>query len=172
ASPSGMVPVLHHRDAVVWDSLAIGEYCAEIAPELWPEERAARAWARAVAAEMHSGFRALRVALPMNTGRQRALVGGLPPEVAADAARITRIWEDTRDRFGADGPFLFGSRFTLADAMFAPVVIRFGGYEVALDGAAGAYAAAVRAHPLLERWHREAAAEPADWRLEKYESVS
>ncbi len=170
ATPSGLVPALHHDGAVIWDSLAIGEYCAELAPGLWPAERVARAWARAVAAEMHAGFRPLRVAMPMVLGRETA--PRVPaPDVAADIARIEAIWGETRRRFGAGGGFLFGATMGLADAMFAPVVARCLTYRPALSETSAAYCATVRAHPLVDRWYAEAAAEPLAWRLAKYETA-
>lgn len=154
-SPSGRVPCLHHGDLVVHDSLAICEYVNELAPaaQLWPADRAARARARAVAGEMHSGFAALRSNMPMN------LVAHLPgeghaPEALADAARVMEIWRGCRDE-AAGGPFLFGA-FSIADAMFAPVVTRFATYGVALDATCAAYAAAIEALPGMRAW-REAA---------------
>lgn len=168
-SPNGLVPYLEHREARIWESLAIGEYCAEIVPRLWPAERVARAQARAIAAEMHAGFRALRIALPMNLGRRRAGVGQTA-EVLKDIARIEAIWMTTLEIYG--GPFLFGVDFTIADAMFAPVVARFLSYEPALSGAARDYCEAVRAFPLVVRWYELAAEEPASWRLDKYESIA
>ena len=167
ATPTGLVPYLEHRGARIWDSLAIGEYCAELAPALWPADRIARARARSIAAEMHSGFRALRLAMPMNCGRDdRPLAGGITPEVAADIARIEAIWS------AAEGPYLFGADFTVADAMFAPVVSRLISYGVPTDQPSTGYRQAVRAHPLLVEWYRAAAAEPAAWRLDRYESVA
>ncbi len=166
-SPNGMVPYLEHRGARVWESVAIAEYCAELAPALWPADRAARAHARAVAAEMHAGFRGLRMAMPMNIGR--TFPGrGRTPEALADIARIEAIWAECVTAYG--GPFLFGPTFTLADAMYAPVVTRFLTWQPELSPATRAYMAAVRAHPLMERWHAEAAAEPAAWLLDKYEN--
>ena len=167
ATPAGLVPYLEHREAKVWESLAIGEYCAELAPSLWPAARIARARARSLAAEMHAGFRALRLAMPMNCGRDgRALAAGIAADVAADIARIEAIWSE------AEGPYLFGADFTAADAMFAPVVSRLLSYDVALDADARAYRDAARAHPLLVHWYGAAAAEPADWRLGRYESLA
>jgi glutathione S-transferase len=167
ASPNGMVPYLEHDGARVWESLAIAEYCAEIAPLLWPADRPARAQARAIASEMHAGFRGLRMAMPMNLGRsfpgQRRT-----PEALADIARIEAIWAEALAQHG--GPFLFGARFTLADAMYAPVVTRFITWQPELSTTSHAYMAAMRAHPLMERWYAEAAAEPEAWRLEKYEN--
>lgn len=166
-SPNGMVPYLEHRGARVWESVAIAEYCAELAPALWPSDRAVRAHARAIAAEMHAGFRAMRIAMPMNIGR--TFPGrGRTPEALADIARIEAIWAECVAAHG--GPFLFGATFTLADAMYAPVVTRFLTWQPDLSAATRAYMDAVRAHPLMERWHAEAAAEPAAWLLDKYEN--
>ncbi len=167
ATPNGLVPYLEHRGARIWESLAIGEYCAEQAPGLWPSEPILRAQARSVASEMHGGFRALRIAMPMNCGREaRPLAGGVPGEVAADIARIEAIWSE------AGGPFLYGASFGIADAMFAPVVSRLLSYAVPLGEPASAYRDRVRAHPLMQRWYDEAALEPAAWRLDKYETVA
>src|SRR5256886_1695424 len=121
-SPAGRVPILRDGDTVVWDSLAILEYLAERHPQLWPADPAQRAKARSVSAEMHSGFAKLREHMSMNT-RKRYPGKGRTPEVLADIARIDAIWAE------ATGPFLFGA-FTAADAMYAPVVLRFRTYEV------------------------------------------
>ena len=171
ATPSGLVPYLEHEGAEVWESLAIAEYCAERCaerggPHLWPAERVARARARSVAAEMHAGFRGLRTAMPMNLGRDFAGRGGTP-DALADIARVEAIWRECLDASG--GPFLFGPGFGAADAMFAPVAARLVTYRPQLGAAAAAYVAAVRAHPLVARWYDEAAAEPAEWLLPKYE---
>jgi glutathione S-transferase len=159
-SPSGRVPALKHNELTVWDSLAICEYLAETFPQakLWPEDKAARAVARAVSAEMHSGFAALRDHLPMNM-RSSFPNRGVTPEVQADINRITAIWRDCRKRFGADGPFLFGG-FTIADAMYAPVVSRFRTYKVELEEEAQAYTDAVWALPALQEWLTAAKNEP------------
>jgi len=167
-SPTGLVPCLEHQGALVWESIAICEYCAEFAPALWPEERVARAHARAIAAEMHAGFRGLRQNMWMNLGRDFS-GHGRTPDALADIARIERIWAETRARYGAGGPFLFGARFGAADAMYAPVVTRFLTWRPDLSAATLAYCAAVRAHPLMEEWYRAAAAEPADMTQEEYE---
>ncbi|WP_323991414.1 glutathione S-transferase C-terminal domain-containing protein [Nguyenibacter sp. L1] len=177
-SPNGLVPYLEHCGARVWESLAIGEYCAEIAPALWPRERAARAHARSIAAEMHAGFGALRAALPMNLGRVarplggQGLAGGLSDAVRGDVARIEAVLSETRAAFGGGGPYLFGGELTVADAMYAPVIARFLSYDVALSPVVAAYAASVRTHPLMVRWYDEAAREPEAWRLDRYESVA
>ncbi|HYZ31670.1 MAG TPA: glutathione S-transferase family protein [Crenalkalicoccus sp.] len=165
-TPSGLVPYLEHRGARIWESLAICEYCAEHAPGLWPEERRARAHARSIAAEMHAGFRALRQTMPMNLGREFPGRGRIP-EALSDIARIEAIWAEALAAHG--GPFLFGAHFGLADAMFAPVVTRFLTWQPELSAPSRAYVTAVRAHPLMQRWYAEAAAEPVSWLLAKYE---
>jgi len=166
-SPNGMVPYLEHRGARMWESLAIAEYCAEFAPALWPADRAIRAHARAIASEMHAGFRNLRMAMPMNLGR--SFPGrGRTPECLADIARIEAIWAEALAAHG--GPFLFGREFGLADVMYAPVVARFLTWQPDLAATSRAYCDAVRAHPLVARWYAEAAAEPAAWLLDKYEN--
>jgi len=170
-SPNGMVPYLEHDSARIWESLAIAEYCAEIFPGLWPAERPARAHARAIAAEMHAGFRALRIAMPMNLGRDYAGLGR-NTESLADIARIEQIWANTRAVFGGGGPFLFGAAFTAADAMFAPVAARFLTFQPPLSAVSIAYCAAVRAQSLVANWYDMAAKEPASWQLEKYESLT
>lgn len=171
-SPNGLVPYLEHCGARVWESLAIGEYCAEIAPSLWPRERAARAHARSIAAEMHAGFGALRAALPMNLGRvAQGLADGLSDAVRDDVARIEAILSETRAAFSAGGAYLFGDELTVADAMYAPVIARFLSYDVILSPVVAGYAASVRTHPLMVRWYDEAAREPNAWRLDRYESV-
>jgi len=170
-SPSGLVPYLEHEGARVWESLAIAEYCAEFNPALWPAARPARAHARSIAAEMHAGFRALRMAMPMNLGRDYSGLGQ-NPESLADIARIEAIWANTRAAFGAGGPYLFGEVFNAADAMFAPVVARLLTYAPPLSELAFDYCAAVRAQPLVANWYEMAAKEPASWQLEKYESLA
>ena len=166
-SPNGMVPYLEHRGARMWESLAIAEYCAEFAPALWPADRAIRAHARAIASEMHAGFRNLRIAMPMNLGR--TFPGrGRTPECLADIARIEAIWAEALAAHG--GPFLFGREFGLADVMYAPVVARFLTWQPELTATSRAYCDAVRAQPLVARWYDEAAAEPAAWLLDKYEN--
>ena len=171
ATPAGLVPYLEHDVARVWESLAICEYCAEFSPALWPAERVARAHARSIAGEMHAGFRALRLAMPMNLGRDDYAGLGHTQEALADVARIDTIWSGTRAAHGQGGPYLFGAGFGAADAMFAPVVARLLTYRPALSDAALAYCQAVRAHPLVAEWYDEAAREPADWLLPKYENL-
>ncbi len=156
-SPSGKVPCLIDHGLAVWDSLAIGEYLAEKAPQLLPADVAARATARAVTAEMHSGFQNLRGRMTMNI-RKDYTGHGHTPEVDADIARVVAIWNDCRKRFGGAGPHLFGS-FTLADAAFAPVCFRFKTYGVKPDGAAGEYLATMLANPWMKEWEAAALAE-------------
>lgn len=157
-SPAGRVPVLREDGLVVWDSLAICEYLAERFSEagLWPESRSARAIARSVSAEMHSGFQALRSSMPMNLRLRRA-AAALAPEVAADVNRVRAIWRGLLS--GArEGEYLFG-RFGIADVMYAPVVGRFRSYGVSLDGPEAAYAEAVWRHPAVAKWVAAASAE-------------
>jgi glutathione S-transferase len=159
-SPSGKVPALQHGEHLVWDSLAIGEYLAELYPSarLWPDEMKARSVARAVSAEMHAGFAPLRTHLPMNM-RSSFPDRGVTPEAQADINRITALWRDCRSRFGAGGEFLFG-HFTVADAMYAPVVSRFRTYKIALEDEAQRYADALWALPALQEWLVAARNEP------------
>lgn len=158
-SPSGRVPVLIHDDLTVWDSLAICEYLAETFPNYrWlPEDRVARAIARSVSAEMHAGFPQLRQHMPMDC-RSRLPGQGMAPGVQEDINRITTIWRDCRQKFGAEGNFLFGG-FTIADAMFAPVTCRFVTYGVKLDSVSVAYVEAVQALPAMQEWLAIASAE-------------
>lgn len=159
-TPAGLVPALRAGDLVIWDSLAIMEYVAERFPEkgLWPDDRGARAVARSVSAEMHAGFSSLRTVWPMNFARES--LGHLNSGgVARDIARIEAIWTSCRREYGVGGPFLFG-RFSVADAMYAPVVSRFHTYgPVALTDEASAYAEAIKALPSYQDWARGAAEE-------------
>jgi len=170
-SPNGLVPYLEHHGARVWESLSVCDYCAEQNPELWPEDRIARAHARSIAAEMHAGFRELRMAMWMNLGRDFSGLGRTPGALA-DVARIETLWADTRVRFGTGGPFLFGAAFSAADAMFAPVVSRFLTWQPELNATTLAYCQAVRAHPLVSAWYEAAAAEPAGWLVADYETAT
>lgn len=170
-SPSGLVPYLEHRGQRIWETLAICEYCAEIEPALWPADLAARTRARVICAEMHAGFRALRVAMPMVLNKT-ATGAGQTPESLADLARIEALWREARAEFGAGGPFLFGAAFNAADAMFAPVVARLLCYQPPLAAETRAYCDAVRAHPLVAQWYDAAAREPPGWRLAHYEAAS
>ena len=166
-SPSCRVPALEHGDTVIWESLAIAEYLAERFPgaRLWPERSQARAIARAVSNEMHAGFAALRTHMPMDVrGRYSAGRRVREPGVSEDIDRIVRLWADCRARFGEGGDFLFGA-FTIADAMYAPVVSRFITYAVELDQSAASYRDAVWRHPAMKEWAAAAQAEP--WVLEQ-----
>jgi glutathione S-transferase len=156
----GKVPVLIDGDIRVWETLAILEFLAEKFPAagLWPAEQAARAHARAAAAEMHSGFLPLRRHLPMNV-RRPVKVRALDQGAAADVARIDALWSECRSRFGAAGPFLFG-RFGAADAMYAPVVWRLHTYAVDVSPGARDYMAAVLALPASIEWREAARHEP------------
>ncbi len=163
-SPSGKVPALLTDGLVIWDSLAILEYLAEAHPDakLWPVERQARAVARAAAAEMHSGFAALREHCSMEL-LARTPMSTVPDLVGADVARIVALWRDCRRRFGASGPLLFGG-FTAADAMYAPVASRLRTYLPDLspygdDGTAQAYVDAIFALPAMAEWEAGACRE-------------
>jgi glutathione S-transferase len=152
ASPSGKVPLLIDGELQVADSLAIVEYLNERFPKagLWPGETAARAIARSVCAEMHSGFQALRMNMEMDIQANEPGKGHVP-EALADAARIQSVWSECRRRFGRGGPFLFGA-FGAADCFYAPVVFRFRSYGVALDENAMAYCDAMIAEPKVAKW--------------------
>lgn len=165
-SPAGKVPVLWSGDLMIWDSLAILEYVAERHPDkaLWPSDVRARAVARSVSAEMHSGFQPLREHCPMKILSQDPKPEH-PDAVVANIRRIVELWMDSRKRFGGDGPFLF-SRFSIADAMFAPVASRFRTYVADLgafgdDGTAAAYVDTILSLPAIEEWIRGARAEVA-----------
>ncbi len=158
-SPSGLVPLLvDHRGAKpvsVWDSLAICEYLAESYPSLWPRDPAARAVARSVSAEMHSGFRPMRMAMPMDLFAERPGEGLDADGVADDIRRIDSIFADCRGRFGSGGPYLFGA-FSIADAMFAPVASRFRTYRPTLSAPAAAYVATLLADAGFKAWETAA----------------
>lgn len=159
-SPTGKVPVLQHDDLTIWESIAICEYVAELAPDrgLLPQDVKARAVMRSVAAEMHAGFAALRQHFPMDC-RARIADRGTPAQVQADIDRILLLWRNCREQFGRDGDFLFGAPFTIADAMFAPVVSRFVTYGVPLDEVSQAYADRIWSLPAMQEWLSAAAAE-------------
>jgi glutathione S-transferase len=163
-SPTGRVPVLQHGELTVWDSLAICEYLAEITGRGLPAGREARAVARSVCAEMHSGFATLRNEWPLiATARRRTPI---TPGLAADIGRIDAIWNDCRLRFGSSGPWLLGD-YSMADAMYAPVVLRFNTYGASLSQTSSAYVATVLGDPALQKWLLAAKEEP--WTLAKYE---
>ena len=158
-SPSGKVPALLDDGVTVWESLAICEYLADKFPEkqFWPSDRVARAEARCVATEMHAGFAALRQHMSMNC-RKHLPGKGRTPEVLKDIARIGMLWNESRARFGAGGPFLFG-KFSIADAMYAPVALRFVTYDVELDPVSAAYVKTITALPAIQEWVTDARAE-------------
>jgi len=168
APSAGKVPVLWDGQAVVWDSLAILDYLADRVgrDRFWPRETAAAGLARSIVAEMHSGFAALRTALPFNLGRKGEPVA-IDAAVTADIDRVLTLWAEARARFGEGGPYLFGT-FGAADIAFAPVVLRLISYGVALPGFAQSYAAIIDEHPWIAAWRAEAAAET--WRIDSYES--
>jgi glutathione S-transferase len=158
-SSSFLVPRLVHDGVTVWDTMAIGEYLNEVRPDsgLLPSDRIARAHCRAVSGEIHSGFVNLRSALPMNLKakhRDFKVWAG----AQADVDRIVAIWGECLDRYG--GPFLFGARPTLADAMYAPVCTRFGTYDVELDERSTAYCDAIMSMPAMREWVAAAEREP------------
>jgi len=169
APSQGKVPILWDGDIVVWDSLAIVEYLNEKTGGtlFWPADEAARAMARSMAAEMHSGFAALRREHTMNT---RRIYPPSPPSeaVAAEIERLMEIWAQARARFGSDGEFLFGD-FGAADIMFAPVVTRFITYSLPAARFAHAYIKAVIEHPFMQDWL--AGAQEEDWVIEKFEGA-
>jgi glutathione S-transferase len=156
---SGKVPALIDGDVTIWDSLSIIEYVAEryLEARIWPDDRARRAHARSVSAEMHSGFMALRNECGMNLHRPVGAVV-LSPDARANVARVQQIWIECRERYGKLGPFLFGA-FGGADAMFAPVVHRFRTYAIEVAPEAQAYMDTMMALPAFQQWTREALAE-------------
>lgn len=158
-SPSGLVPCLHEGDVIVWDSTAIAGHLAERHPQMWPDDPAARAWARAISAEMHSGFAALRSEMAMCI-RERVDVRPWSKALDADITRVTRIFDESRRRFGAGGKFLCG-RLSIADCFFGPVAFRFRTYGVDLQGVTRAYVDALLAHPFMQEWETAALAETA-----------
>lgn len=158
-SSAGKVPVLIHNGMTVWESLAILETLVEIHPEVGglPKATADRSWSRSICAEMHAGFRALRTTLPMNC-RRKIDIGPLPAEPAADVQRVRSIWRECRKAHPGVGPFLFGA-FTIADAMFAPVVSRFETYGIHVGALEREYMDAILALPAMRAWIDDARAE-------------
>ena len=158
----GTVPTLIDGEVAVWETLAIAEHLHERHPDkgIWPADAGARAHARAVSSEMHAGFRALRNACPMNLGKRYA-ARDRGDEVAKDVARISAIWREARERFGAaaGGTFLYGA-FSAADAMYAPVATRLDTYAIGLDPVSRAYVDAVLEHAAYRHWLKGALAEP------------
>ncbi|MET3725892.1 glutathione S-transferase family protein [Sphingomonas trueperi] len=167
APSSGKVPILWDGDAVVWDSLAIVEYLNDKTGNtlFWPEDPAARAMARSMAAEMHSSFTALRSKHSMNV-RQVYPAAPVDADVAADLERIMELWAQARARYGSEEPFLFGA-FSAADIMFAPVVTRIVTYSLPVPRFAQSYMLAVLQHPFMQDWI--AGAQEEEWVIEKYE---
>lgn len=163
-SPGAKVPILKHKGITVWESLAICEFLAETYPsaKLWPADPVPRAHARSVSAEMHAGFEALRTNMPMDM-RASKPGKGMADGVQADIDRVSTIWRECRERYGKNGPYLFG-HFTMTDAMFAPVVSRFVTYGVKLDAASAAYRDAMWAMPAMKSWVEAAKREP--WTIE------
>jgi len=160
-SPTGRVPVLLDGELRIWDSIAICEYLSErVGGAGWPEDASARAVARAVSAEMHAGFAALRGNWSMQAV-SRNLDVPLTTQARADLERILTLWNDCRARFGAGGPWLFGARYTIADAMYAPVVLRFATYGAQPTGDARDYFRHALADPHLQQWIRDAGHEVA-----------
>ena len=168
-SHSGKVPALIDGDVTIWDSLSIIEYLAEKFPEarLWPQDRASRAHARSISAEMHSGFMALRNECGMNLHRPIRAVT-LSDDARANVARIQEIWAECHQRYGKQGPFLFGA-FSGADAMFAPVVHRFRSYAIEVKGDARHYVDAMMSLPAFQQWTRDGLAETL--RIERFETA-
>lgn len=165
AGPGGRVPVLTQGKLCLWDSLAICEYIAELTSQGWPAQREARAVARCVSAEMHSGFGNLRALWPLNA-RARNRHPAMTTSLEADIDRIDEIWNDCRHRFGTGGPWLFGE-YSIADAMYAPVVLRFNTYGAQISETARWYMATVLEDPIMQEWLRAAKDEP--WTLETSE---
>ena len=167
APSSGKVPILWDGEAVVWDSLAIIEYLADKVgrDRFWPKEYDARAMARSMVAEMHSGYLPLRRLCPMNV-RAHFELDEVPEDAGKDIVRILTLWAEARARFGKGGPFLFGT-FCAADIIYAPVVSRFLTYGIGVPGFAQAYMEAVWEHEWLQAW--VSAAEAEDWTIEQFE---
>jgi glutathione S-transferase len=163
-SPSGKVPCLAHGEIVVWDSLAIFEYLAELHPQVWPAQATARAWARCASAEMHAGFSHLRSICTMNCGL-RVSMAGIIPELQADLDRIDDLWNQGLERFG--GPFLAGNEFTAVDAAFAPVAFRIQTYDLPMSGAALEYVHLLLDLPAMGEWYEAALQE--EWRDDAHE---
>src|SRR5690348_5310929 len=168
-SPAGKVPVLIDGDVTVWDSLAIIEYLAERFPQakLWPTDAAARAHARSVSAEMHSGFMPLRNECGMNLHRPVGAIA-LSADAQANVARIGELWTECRERYGKLGPYLFGP-FTAADAMYAPVVHRFRTYAIKVSPPVAAYMETMMALPAFAEWTKAGLAETLV--IAKFETV-
>jgi glutathione S-transferase len=167
APSQGKVPILWEDEVVVWDSLAIVDWLADKVgrEKFWPEDEAARAMARSMAAEMHSSYQNLRRELPMNVRRQFD-TPDLKPEVLQEIGRVLSLWAQARARYGGTGKFLFGD-YCAADIMFAPVATRLVTYSVPLPGFAATYVEALYTHPCVREWIEAAQAE--EWTIEKFE---
>ena len=156
-SPTGLVPCLHDRDTVVWESLAITEYLAESHPEVWPADRRARAWARSATSEMHAGFSALRNLCPMSVGL-RLKLRTVPEALQQDIDRVCELWTQGLESFG--GSFLAGERFTAVDAFYCPVAYRVQSWNLQLPSLAAAYVEQLLALPGMRAWTAAALVEP------------
>jgi glutathione S-transferase len=165
-SPSGLVPCLVDREheVAVWDSLAIVEYVAEAHSDVWPQQLAARAWARSASAEMHSGFAALRDECSMNCG-VRVAMNAMSPGLKSNLARLDVLWQEGLERFG--GPFLAGEHFTAVDAFYAPVAFRVQTFGLPLGDVSLAYVQRLLALPAMQAWY--AAALKETWREPMHE---
>ncbi|MFP9227963.1 glutathione S-transferase family protein [Pectobacterium cacticida] len=163
-SPTAKVPCLIDCETTVWDSLAIIEYLAERHEGVWPRDANARTWARCAAAEMHSGYTALRNHCAMSCG-VRVKMNAIAPALSNDLERLCELWQEGLTRFG--GPFLAGNAFTAVDAFFAPVVFRINTYQLPVSPQAAAYGARLLAQPAMQRWLADALAET--WREAAHE---
>ncbi len=164
-SPTGKVPLLKYGKITVWESLAICDYVADLFPKknMWPKDPAKRAYARSVASEMHAGFFNLRKACPMNVKKRTTI--NLTPEVEKDIKRITTMWDDARKRFGKGGDFLFGD-FSIADAMYMPIVARFRTYNISVGKSARKYMDTMLNLPAFKEWEHAALKET--WVIERH----
>jgi glutathione S-transferase len=157
-SPTARVPVLVDEGLTVWDSLAITEYLAEKHPQVWPTQTSARAWARSAAAEMHSGFTALRTGCPMSCGVRMELNAPFSEGLLNDLQLLQALWEDGLQRFG--GPYLAGREFSAVDAFFCPVAFRVQTYGLALSPPCMAYVQTLLYLPAMQDWYAAALQEP------------
>ncbi|MFC3395976.1 glutathione S-transferase family protein [Brenneria rubrifaciens] len=163
-SPTGKVPCLIDGAITVWDSLAISEYLAEMHPQVWPADPHARAWARCAAAEMHSGFTALRNNCAMSCG-VTVKINAISPALSSEIQRIDALWQEGLTRFG--GPFLAGKSFTAVDAFFSPVVFRIKTYQLPVSPTTTAYSEHLLSQPAMQIWLKDALAET--WREPSHE---
>ncbi len=164
-APNAKVPCLHHNDLVVWDSLAIVEYLAELYPAVWPKDKTARAWARSASAEMHSGFSVVRNICGMNCGI-RVSLHEMSESLKNEWQRIDELWNEGLNRF--EGPFLAGQSFSAVDAFYAPVVFRMQTFGISLSDVAMKYQRQMLALPSMQQWYNEALAET--WRDEPHDA--